>query len=572
MPTINNNNNNTEEELDFFGGKHTESTPTNDFKKTHIETPKFQFAKFKKLGLGAIAAVVVASASIGSYEAYETHQKNKVAEVEQSVKQANPDSILNTLEKEKNTINKLHLTNALLFNKYGESKEIVELLNLQQSVAQKIKKNDNLYKSSLESLQSDVNDIQKVIGATKPGVSFDAKKEVLLNDSQISKFNQWKTLVGSNQYMYAGELLKLEKETKENLEFLEQTKKEIVETVNQKIQTKDFNLNATASALSEKVTKDLGSEIGELEKVKQELKGTDQENLLTDKDLSEAKEAVTDLQSQAVSQIAQDRAKVEAMIASASANQVAPTPAATVQNTQVPTNTTTVIHHHDNHMSFADYYLMYHWLAGGNSSSPAVVASSSYHNNSYSNPIQSSLHQHAASRYDIRNNDSYLNRSLSTNFGNSGRGLDNTANTQNNRTGTFNRNFSNNPNVKPLDASKFGNNPNAKPLNTNALDKFRSITAPKYNVDDLRQKIKAAHEKAATAQNTHKVEVQKKMEFARKAEETRKADIARKAEAMRSKSSSSSSSISGFSKKSSSSSSSSSFSSRSSSRSSSRRR
>jgi septal ring factor EnvC (AmiA/AmiB activator) len=486
---------------------------------------KIEFSKFKQIAVGAIAVLSLTTVGVGGMYVWEGYQKAKVEEVENHIKQMEPTTLYSLIDREKESVQKTYLVNKALFSQYENYKDVLLALEMQNTDTKKIEKNNSLYKNSLQALDTDKAAIERLVQLTNPGTSFEAKKDAFLGGTEILALNKWESALKNHTSVYSNSLLSLNNETKQNLVFLEDTKKEIIQTVNQKIASKDYNLNATESALAAKVSGDLNNQISELEKVKRELSGTEQENLLTNSDLNEAKEAVNQLQSQAVAQISQDKAQVQSLLAAGPNAPVDNWDSSTISNGN-NNNINANNSQRNQGWGFFEYFLLYNWLSGGNSNSPSAMAS--FNSSSHYNHIQSNLYNHASQRYNINDTNSYLNRSLSGDY------QDNiTSNLHSNKnTNKFNASTSSNLAkgfTQNNTLNKLGN-PNNK---LNALDKIKAFKAKKFDISAIKEKIQKIRTKAVTAKKEYKVAVERKAEAKRKEE-------VRKKEALAAKSSSSS--------------------------------
>ena len=459
--------------FDFYGKKEESKRVLESKNKEE------KFAKFKKMAITSVAiglsVAALATASNFIYNSYQESINEKIVAVETVVKKTPKDNILNLIEKEKLAVKKTFANNQLAINDYAKYKDLIDVLNLGGSLGIKNANNAKLQKDSLQFLNVDEKSINLVSSTLTD--TRDKKIDVFLKGEDINKYKQWSENVKSNNFMYVGGLINLNKEINKELSYLEDAKQEIIKTVNDKIKTKSYNLDTAQGAITGKIASDFASEISELKNIRKEVKGTESDSILTDKDVSEAELAMADLQSVATTKIKEDRATVEAMITKAAT--------ATPQVQTNTANTTTQTHQSSGGLSFLDYYLIHHWMTAGSTSSAynsgynAALASkssvgSSLDSNRPTTPYAAVISKSSNNLYDFKKHDSYLSKSM---------------------------NKSANSNFNANSLSKVGT--------LSSMEKMRSLNANKIDVGALRAKMEMAKTKSIQASNMRKAEVVK---------------------------------------------------------------
>lgn len=389
-----------------FSGKKQDNQRRQELKQ---KVEKFNL--FKKMGIFATVSILsVVFVGFGGKAIYENTRKatdQLIAEKELIVKATPKIKIVELIERERDVVKSTFAKNQILLNNYANYKELVEVLTLNSTVASKQNANNKLQKDILGMLDHDQKVVDKVVYSIDE--SRDIKKDVLLSSDSMGKFTKWAANLKNNEFMYAGGMIALGKDIDKELKFLDDTQKDIVKTVQNKIKAKDFNLDKAQNELNYQVSKDANSEIADLKKIKNELSGTEQSNILTDKDIAQAESAMNDLQKEASAKIKQDREAVEKMIASVNSSPVQvnaqPTP-----NTQTPHNAQS-----SNSWGFAEYYLLYSWLNSGNNNSynnGYSAGVNAQNNKSMPTPTAAILNKGSANMYSIKKENSYLNRSI----------------------------------------------------------------------------------------------------------------------------------------------------------------
>lgn len=456
--------------FDFYDKQQEKNRVLNEKSKAE------KFVKFKKMAITSLAIslsiVVLTTASSFTYLSYQDNINKKIVAVETVIKQNPKENILNLIEREKVAVKKNFANNQLAINDYAKYKDLVDILKLGSSLGIKNANNAKLQKDSLQFLNADEKSINLVSDALTQ--TRDKKINILLKGEDIKKYNQWSESVNLNNFMYVGGLINLNKEINKELAYLEDATQDIIKTVNDKIKTKSYNLDAAQGVIAGKVASDVASEISGLKNIRKEIKGTESDSILTDKDVSEAEVAMADLQSAVTSKIKEDRTTVESMIAKA-----ADTPISTA--TQTPTST----RQSSGGLTFLDYYLIHHWMSAGSTSS----AYSSGYNNALAsksgiassldsskpvNPYVATMSKNPANLYDFKNSDSYLNKSM-----------DKSA------------------------TSNFNANSLSKTGSLSSLDKVKGFNANKIDVGALRAKMEMAKSKSIQASNMRSAEVVK---------------------------------------------------------------
>lgn len=464
--------------FDFSGRKQDNE------RKAELKQKVEKFNAFKKMGIFAGASVLsVALIGFGGKAIYENVQKatdQSIAEKELIVKATPKIKIVELIERERDVVKSTFAKNQVLLNNYANYRELVEVLTLNSSVASKQNANNKLQKDTLALLDYDQKAVDKVVYALSE--SRDVKKDVLLSGDSMGKFTKWATNVKNNEFMYAGGMIALGKDIDKELKFLDDTQKDIMKTVQDKIKAKDFNLDKAQNELTSQVSKDANSEILELRRVQNELSGTEQSNMLTDRDIAQAESAMSDLQKEAAVKIRQDREAVEKMIASVN---TAPTPV----NTSAPSTQPTQQANNSNGWGFAEYYLLYSWMnSGSNNSYNNGYSAGLNAQNSRNMPAATAaiLNKGSANMYSIKKENSYLNRSI----------------------------------------------------DKRPVERVNGITVERPNINLLRAKMDLAKQKAEQAVTARREDVARKAETARRIEaariESARADAARAESAKRS--------------------------------------
>lgn len=456
-------------QFDFYGKKEEGKRLLDEKNKEE------KFSKFKKMAITSIAIALsvtaLATSSAFIYNNYQEGINQKIVAVETVVKQNPKENILNLIEKERNVVKKTFASNQLAINEYAKYKDLVDVLNLGGSLGIKNTNNSKLQKDSLQFLNADEKSINLVSSTITE--SRNKKIDVFLNGEDIKKYNKWSENVKTNNFMYVGGLINLNKEITKELSYLEDAKQDIIKTVNAKIKTKDYSLDVAQGAITKKLASDVASELNDLKNIRKEVKGTESDSILTDKDVSEAEDAMTALQSQATTKIKEDRSTVEAMIAKAdTANQVP------VQSTNQSASYNQT-RQSSGGLTFMDYYLINHWMTAGSASSSyssgynaGVNNSLASNNNRPATPYVAAISNSSSNLYDFKKHDSYLNKSM-----------DKSAN--------FNAN----------NLSKAGV--------LSSVDKMRSLNANKVDVGALRAKMEMAKTKSIQASNMRSASVGK---------------------------------------------------------------
>ena len=464
--------------FDFSGRKQDNE------RKAELKQKVEKFNAFKKMGIFAGASVLsVALIGFGGKAIYENVQKatdQSIAEKELIVKATPKIKIVELIERERDVVKSTFAKNQVLLNNYANYRELVEVLTLNSSVASKQNANNKLQKDTLALLDYDQKAVDKVVYALSE--SRDVKKDVLLSGDSMGKFTEWATNVKNNEFMYAGGMIALGKDIDKELKFLDDTQKDIMKTVQDKIKAKDFNLDKAQNELTSQVSKDANSEILELRRFQNELSGTEQSNMLTDRDIAQAESAMSDLQKEAAVKIRQDREAVEKMIASVN---TAPTPV----NTSAPSTQPTQQANNSNGWGFAEYYLLYSWMnSGSNNSYNNGYSAGLNAQNSRNMPAATAaiLNKGSANMYSIKKENSYLNRSI----------------------------------------------------DKRPVERVNGITVERPNINLLRAKMDLAKQKAEQAVTARREDVARKAETARRIEaariESARADAARAESAKRS--------------------------------------
>lgn len=484
------------EDFDFLSRRTTQE-PTR---------PKINLERFLNVGKGTMIAAGISLAigvtSVGGYKMYQSNIDSRIAAAETVVKASTADKLIGFIGKEKIANEKTYITNQLLINQYGQLKDVVEVLNKQQEVANYQKRNTQVYNTIAKSLNADILAVNSLFAA-KP-TTRDQKISAYLDNDNIAVAKKWEDAIATNQFVHIGNMMDLNKQIKGSVESIEQVKKEILEQVQSRIKNGDFDLNAAQSQFSNTVISQTQSQLNELNQAKKDLADlknqsvenedgsvtrTDPnaQNVISDKDLNEASSALNTYQTQAINQISGDRAKVEQLIAEAQQQQNTQQPVQNTSNNQTNNSNVVVVHRGP---SFLDYYLMYSWMNAGSSTTvhhyhdtPSYTSSSRYasnnsttYNNVQSRPVQVNSASYKPinipkpNMYDMNNNNSYLNKQLER-------------------------------------SSTFGNNSFGK--SNDALKKVQQYQQSKVNISEIRSKIAASKAKVEQAKSIKSYEMNK---------------------------------------------------------------
>jgi enamine deaminase RidA (YjgF/YER057c/UK114 family) len=387
----------------------------------------------------AITLGVVIAVSVGSATAYKIHESNidkNIAVSETVIKSTNQPELVSLISKEKSVTEKLYVENQILINDHAKYKEVIEILQKQTNLNNMQVKNSSLYKQNYQMLNNDLSSIENVYNTLSK--DRDEKIKTFLNSKDFENFNKWSKAVKENQFVYVGGLINLNKDLKEDITSLAQTQKDIIEHVQQRLKNKDFDLNAAQNKFSTDIKEQTGKELKNIQDAKNELTELSKvqvededgnvvkadaniQNILSDKDVNEAKEALGDYENQAVKQVTSDREKVEKLMKDV---QNPFSQSTTQQSSNIPTNTTNNVQQSPQVIvqqrgpSFFDYYLMYSWMNAV--SSPTVhqtIVTHQYNQPSgMSQPINNASYKAInvphSSPYDMTNPNSHLNKNL----------------------------------------------------------------------------------------------------------------------------------------------------------------
>lgn len=385
---------------------------------------------------------------------------------------------------------------------------------------QEIHKYTQVYNTITKSLNSDILSVNALYTANPK--TRDEKIAAYIDTSNVGVAKKWEDAITTNQFVHIGNMMDLNKQIKGSLANIEQVKKDILDQVQARIKNGDFDLNAAQTQFSKDVIGQTQSQLNDINQAKKDLADlknqsvqnedgsvtrTDPnaQNIITDKDLNDATDALNTYQNQAINQISGDRAKVEQLIAEAKQQQNAQqqTP---VQTTVNGTNSNSNVVVVNRGPSFLDYYLMYSWMNATPTvhhttiNYPSGSTYSNSNNNYQTRPVQVNTASYKPvnipkpNMYDMNNNNSYLNKQLER-------------------------------------GSTFGNNSFGK--SNDAFKKVQQFEKSKINISEIRAKIAESKVKVEQAKTVRATEM-KKIETAK----TNKYDAA----AAKSKSSNSNSS------------------------------
>jgi hypothetical protein len=409
-----------------------------------------KFNHFRKLGRNAlIVAGLVGVLAGGGYEAhsmYEKHIDNQIATAEQTVKSIDEGAVLGLLNREVTETQRLYSQNQLMITRFGEYKELIDIMDMKDQIASQNTQNARLYKQTMASLNNDSQAIHRAYDTLRTP-SRDAKISEYIDGSDMNVLGRWNDAVKANQFVYLVDIQGLNTNLQGQLKNLETTKQEIIENVQQRLKNKDYNLDAAQANFTKQIADDSNQEISDLKEAQDEIKdaqaarqdndeSADQNmnNLLTDNDVSNAQDAVGQIQQAAYSQLKDDRSKVDSLIAQASqsvdtpASQVAATTPTNIDFGNQPQNQANVApaqgsapvivnnYQSSPHMSFFDYYLLYNWM----NSPTTTVYNTTYVNSGYTAPAatrtyKTPINVAKSPLYNVANEHSYINKTLSAN-------------------------------------------------------------------------------------------------------------------------------------------------------------
>lgn len=351
----------------------------------------------------------------------------QISKSESILQSSSADNINQQINIEKITNEKTYIRNQLDINKYGKYKDVVEALGKQEEVANYQKRNIANYNSVTNKLSADsfsINELYSNLPKTRNEKIALYVGEEYKGSKTIETLQKWNESKSSGKFVYVQSMINLNSQLTASINAIEDLKKEIIQQVQERVKNNDFDLNAASASFAQDVTKQTSEQINEINQAKidlAELKNqsvenedgsytvasAEAQNIITDKDLNEATSALKNYEQQAVSQINQDKSKVEELIASIKS----PTPAS--ETTPTTTNNTTVV---KTGPSFLDYYLMYSWMS--------AVSSNSNSNSSFNNDLNSNIKNNTVAAvktntyksisvpkdnlYSMNNNNSYL--------------------------------------------------------------------------------------------------------------------------------------------------------------------
>lgn len=405
---------------------HFDFTGLDDFKKKEEvkrqEKEKFNsFLKIGKISLASIGLVVALGfAGTYGYKAYQANVDSNIAKVETQLVNTGKENILNLINKETDVNRKTFAQNQVLMNSFLNYKDMVNMLNYEGSLATMNSNNAKLFKDVDTKLKQDSAQISKIYEAV--GANRDAKIVQFLNTPKdIEKFDAWKKSLDTNSFMYVGGIINLNKEIVKQLEFLDNTQKEIVSEVQNRLKAGGFDLDKAQRVFTNTISDESREQSQELTHALLELSDTEKalqengesaariHNILTEADVDKAKVAIKDIEDEAIAQVVSDRKKVEELIASANQNGgqlPTPTPVAATNPAAAPT--TTVVHQGP---SFLDYYLLYSFMNAGSSNSS--------YNAGYSQGLAQANQNRggaiaalSSNPYTLKNDNSYLSKKL----------------------------------------------------------------------------------------------------------------------------------------------------------------
>lgn len=409
-----------------------------------------KFNNFKKLGRNALVVVGLVGALAGGHSLYEKHIDSEVATAEVTLKATDEGAVLGLLNREVTETQRLYSQNQLMITRFGEYKELIDIMDMKDQIASQNTSNARLYKQTMASLNGDSEAIHRAYDTLR-NPNRDAKIHEYLDGSDMSVLNRWSDAVKSNNFVYVADMQGLNTNLQGQLKNLETTKHDIIENVQQRLKNKDYNLDAAQANFTKQISDDSTQEVKDLKEAQDEIKdaqtarqdndeSADQNmnNLLTDNDIANAQDAVGQIQNAAYSQLKDDRSKVESLIAQASTN--VDTPASQVA-ANTPTNldfgnqpqnqnqasvgmapaqgsAPVIVNNYQSspHMSFFDYYLLYNWM----NSPTTTVYNTTYVNSGYTAPAttrtyKTPINVAKSPLYNVTNDSSYINKTLSTN-------------------------------------------------------------------------------------------------------------------------------------------------------------
>lgn len=393
---------------------------------------KQRYDAFMKVGKQALAGIlaisVVTGGGVFGYNAYQAHVDKQIAQQETIIKAIPKGSIIGLIQKEQQVAVQTFTQNQLNINKFGQYKELIEVMKYQESLAQLNANNSKLYKDIVQKLKDDNNQVEKVYQSLN-GTRDQKIAELLDNSTDIEKFNQWHQAVENRQFMYVGGLIDLGKDVNQRLAQMEQTQNDLIKDVQARLKSGDFNLDKASQMFSAQIMKESQDEINDYNSARDELNqakqavqqgGDNASNIasLNDNEVKDATDAMNAMKLVALQQVADDKQKVEDLISQASKNNGLLPQTQQQQATQVsgnsPSSSTPIVVHTG--PTFMDYYLMHTFLTAGSSNNS--------YNSGYSagfnagSTSAASLNKPAfnpSNAYSIKNESSLLNKSLAQN-------------------------------------------------------------------------------------------------------------------------------------------------------------
>ena len=361
------------------------------------------------------------------------------------------------------------------------------MLNKQSEVLQYQNQNKNLYNKISQSLNEDLMNINKLF--TIDTSSRNAKISEYLDTNDIDVAKKWDNAILTNQFVHIGNMIDLNHNIKGSVENLQQVKNDIVQHVQERIKNGDFDLNAAQNKFSQDIKGQTSSQLNELTQAQKDLaelknqqvqtededgnpvvvsSDPNAQNIITNKDITDAQNALGSYQDAAIYQVSNDRNKLEQLIAEAKQQSNQNNNQQQPQNVIVNQNQPQVVVVHDRGPSFLDYYLMYSWMNA--TPSTTVYHTTTVYNNRTPNVNYKPINIPKNNMYDMNNNNSYLNKQLS----------------------------------KPTFAYANGNGNFGKPN-----DALQKIQKSKVNISEIRNKIAATKTKIETAKTVKMNEVSK---------------------------------------------------------------
>ncbi len=398
-----------------------------DEQRAYEESVKKRKQKEHFLKVGALflsSSLLLGAIGYGGYQ-YNAHIDKEVAIASTDIK-TNYEKVISHLNKENIATKQKFAENQILMASFAKYKDVIEALNLKNQVVTVDQQNLQAYDKSMEGLKADkavVMSIGDIYQKKDRGDKYD-----VIDTDGFKTFQQLKDYEAKKTFKYYGFLTQAENDIKSELTNLETMRDLIVQSVQKTLKDPNFNLEATLASSQkmhqDELQKDLQIQVAELASARQEIAGTDLDNIFPEDKYQEALTAFKNISVVGTDQIQADMAVVRQLVAEGQAKDKAGLSDKKEEaKTEVASNsnastTPQVIHVHSG-PTFLDYYMMHTWM----SSSPAYRANTDATINSFSggqaakakslNAKLSQVNTNAKASYHISNDLSLLSKSMS---------------------------------------------------------------------------------------------------------------------------------------------------------------